>query len=229
MPRMVRTASNEIERQLVSDGFSPVIGCDEVGRGPIAGPVVAAAVILPHDCMIEGVYDSKKVSEKKRVLLAESIKKEAIAIAYGVVRTKDIDEINILQATMLAMKNAIDDCYTQWQNTNHMILNDVVSCDVSGITKNIPKPIALIDGNQKPALTMESQTVVQGDQKSYLIAAASILAKVFRDDAMMQIHKRYPMYGFDSNKGYGTKTHIDAIRQHGLCPFHRITFCKNFI
>ena len=185
-------------------GFNAVCGVDEAGRGPLAGPVYAAAVILPEGCEIEGLNDSKKLSEKKREQLFDVITEKAIAYSIQMVDAQTIDDINILQATFLAMRRAVE------------------SLD--------PKPdIALIDGNGKPGLVIEERTVVKGDAKSVSIAAASILAKVTRDRYMLEADKKYPEYGFAKHKGYGTKLHYEAIREHGICPEHRRTFLKKIL
>jgi len=195
------TAPTIIEDSYTSRGISPVAGVDEAGRGPLAGPVVACAVILPAGLVVEGVNDSKKLSEKRRQELAARIKSEALAYAFGIVDVPMIEEINILQATLLAMKIAVE-----------------------GLT-TAPKMV-LVDGNKLPTLPCEAVCIKKGDSASHLIAAASILAKTKRDAIMLELHEKYPMYGFDKHKGYGTKTHRDAIAQHGLCPQHRPGFCR---
>ncbi|MFA8435727.1 MAG: ribonuclease HII [Marinifilaceae bacterium] len=175
-------------------------GCDEAGRGCLAGPVFAAAVILPKDFTHPLLNDSKKLSEKQRYLLREVIEKEAVSWAVGVVEPEEIDKINILNASFLAMHRAIDQLNTQ---PEHLI----------------------IDGNRfNPYKDLPHQTIVKGDGKYLSIAAASILAKTYRDDFMLKIHEEYPMYEWDSNKGYPTKKHKLAIREHGICDHHRKTF-----
>jgi ribonuclease HII len=205
--KVLKTAPSDIENGLIAQGFSPVAGVDEVGRGPLAGPVVACAVILPEGCVIPGVYDSKKVSEKRRLVLAEKIKAAALAYTFSIIEPEEIDRINILQATLKAMSLAVDGL------TDLMFLSKAV----------------LVDGNTPPALSDPSckiLCVTQGDSKSHLIAAASILAKVERDSIMQRLHLEYPIYNWDKNKGYGTAAHRAAIAAHGLCPVHRRSFCK---
>ena len=192
------------EYQLLAEGKSYIAGVDEVGRGPLAGPVVCAAVIMPLDDndLILGVDDSKKVTEKNRRILSEAIKNKAIAYSICAVNEEVIDEINILNATKRCMKNAIEglslkpDC----------VLIDAVDIEVD----------------------VETRPIIKGDAKSYVIGAASIIAKVYRDALMDEYDERYPEYGFKKNKGYGTKEHINAIRTVGPCPIHRKTFIKNF-
>ena len=185
-------------------GFKSVCGVDEAGRGPLAGPVCAAAVILPENCEIEGLNDSKKLSEKKRNALYDVITEKAVAysVAYGTL--EEIEKFNILNATYLAMNRAID-----------------------GL--RVPADYALIDGNRVPTdIKVPCETVVKGDAKSCSIAAASILAKVTRDRLMSEYAEKYPEYGFDKHKGYGTAAHYAAIKEHGVLPIHRLSFLKNF-
>lgn len=187
------------------NGYKMVCGVDEAGRGPLAGPVCAAAVILPDNCVIEGLNDSKKISEKKREILFDIIKEKAIAysVAYG--SLEEIEKYNILEATYIAMNRAID-----------------------GL--EIKADFALIDGNRVPkGIYIPCETVVKGDSKSYSIAAASILAKVTRDRLMLEYDKQYPQYHFAQHKGYGTKAHYEAINQHGICKIHRRSFLKNVL
>lgn len=186
-----------------SMGYKAVCGVDEAGRGPLAGPVFAAAVILPENCEIEGLNDSKKLSEKKREALFDVIKEKAISWSVASVDEKVIDEINILQATYLAMKNAVE-----------------------GL--DIPADYALIDGNRMPPIEINGETVVKGDAKSMSIAAASILAKVSRDRFMLELDKEYPQYQFAKHKGYGTKLHYEMLTDHGVSPCHRMSFLKSF-
>lgn len=186
-------------------GYKLVCGVDEAGRGPLAGPVCAAAVILPDNCEIEGLNDSKKISEKKREALFDIIKEKAVAysIAYG--SLEEIEEYNILEATYLAMNRAIEGLNTK-------------------------ADFALIDGNRVPkGIKIPCETVVKGDSKSCSIAAASILAKVTRDRLMLEYDKKYPQYLFAQHKGYGTKAHYEAIKQHGVCEIHRLSFLKNVL
>lgn len=193
------------ENQALSKGYKLVCGVDEAGRGPLAGPVCAAAVILPENCVIDGLNDSKKISEKKREELFDIIKEKAIAysIAYG--SLQEIEEYNILEATYIAMNRAIN-----------------------GLSKKAD--FALIDGNRVPkGIKIPCETVVKGDSKSCSIAAASILAKVTRDRLMLEYDKKYPEYLFAQHKGYGTKAHYEAIKQYGVCEIHRRSFLKNVL
>ncbi len=194
----------EIEEGLYSKGYNFVCGVDEAGRGPLCGPVVAAAVILKKDDKIEGVNDSKKLSEKKREEVYEKIMENAIAVGVGMSDVDVIEEVNILNATKMAMKQAIDNLKQQ-------------------------PDYVLIDGNQMIDIKFDGQTVVHGDAKSESIAAASIIAKVTRDRMLIQWDKEYPEYGFAKHKGYGTKAHIQAIEKYGLTPLHRPSFCSKFV
>jgi ribonuclease HII len=192
----------EFEKKHYSNGCNYVAGVDEVGRGPLAGPVVCCAVIMPKDKIIEGVTDSKKLSEKKRVVLAEQIKKTAVSYCIYQIEPQEIDQINILEAVKKCMTQA------------------VLGLDV--------KPdITLVDGVDTH-LNINAEYVIKGDLKSYTIGAASILAKVYRDNLMCEYAKEYPEYGFEKHKGYGTKIHIDTIKEIGPCKIHRRTFIKNF-
>ena len=195
----------QIERELLAKGYKLIAGVDEVGRGPLAGPVVCAAVImaLDTDKLVVGVDDSKKLSAKKREDLAFEIKLRAIAYNIVEVSPEKIDEINIVEATKLGMKEAVE-----------------------GL--NIRPDIVLTDGNMKIDIDIPQQSIVKGDALSYSIGAASIVAKVFRDDMMSEYDEWFPEYKFDKNKGYGTAEHIQAIKEHGLCAIHRRTFTKNF-
>lgn len=193
------------ENDALSKGYDVVCGVDEAGRGPLAGPVVAAAVILPKGHIIEGVNDSKKLSEKKRDLLYDKIIEECISYSVGTASEKEIDEINILQATFLAMKRAVD-----------------------GL--EIKPQLALVDGNQVPPLNdVDVETVVKGDAKSASIAAASIIAKVTRDRYMIEMAEKYPQYHFEKHKGYGTKLHYEMIDEYGICDIHRKSFLKKVL
>lgn len=194
----------EFEINARSRGYKAVCGVDEAGRGPLAGPVFAAAVILPENCEIEGLNDSKKLTEKKREALFDVIKEKAISWCVASVDEKVIDEINILQATYLAMKNAVE------------------GLDVSA-------DYALIDGNRMPPVSIDGETVVKGDAKSMSIAAASVLAKVSRDRFMLELDKQYPQYQFAKHKGYGTKLHYEMLTEHGISDCHRLTFLKSFM
>ena len=195
----------QYERALLAKGLQYIAGVDEVGRGPLAGPVVCAAVIMPLDdaSIIVGVDDSKKLSAKKRETLAEEIKKKALAYTIVEVSEKEIDEINILEATKLGMKKALE-------------------------TLEITPQSVLTDGNMTLDIDFPQRSVIGGDALCYSIGAASIIAKVYRDKMMDDYAKEYPQYAFDSNKGYGTAAHIQAIKEYGLCPIHRRTFTKKF-
>ncbi|WHY68694.1 ribonuclease HII [Neobacillus sp. SuZ13] len=186
-------------------GFEMIAGVDEVGRGPLAGPVVAAAVILPNDFFLAGIDDSKKLSEKKRLEYDSIIRKEAISYSISMIHAQEIDEMNIYQATKKAMNAAI------------------ASLD--------PKPDFLLIDAMKLDIPFPSESIIKGDAKSISIAAASIIAKVARDTLMKEISQTYPVYGFQQNMGYGTKEHIEAIKQHGITSYHRKTFApvKDFI
>ena len=192
----------EFENLLKEQGFGVVCGVDEAGRGPLAGPVFAAAVILPEGMEDIGINDSKKLSEKKRDALFDIIKEKAIAWSVASADEKEIDEINILNATFLAMKRAVE-----------------------GLS--VKPDAALIDGNRKPGLGIEEMTVIKGDAKSVSIAAASILAKVSRDRYILELDKKYPEYQFSKHKGYPTKLHYEMIKEHGISPVHRLSFLKN--
>ncbi len=194
----------EFENVAKAKGYSLVCGVDEAGRGPLAGPVCAAAVILPEDCDIEGLNDSKKLTEKKRELLFNVIIEKAVAYSVAFATVEEIEERNILNATYLAMNRAVEGLSVKAQ-------------------------YALIDGNRVPTdISVPCQTVVKGDAKSCSIAAASILAKVTRDRLLSEYAERYPEYGFDKHKGYGTVAHYDAIKKHGVLPIHRMSFLKSF-
>ncbi len=193
----------EYEINAKNKGYTAVCGVDEAGRGPLAGPVFAAAVILPENCVIEGLNDSKKISEKKREVLFDVIKEKAISYSIASVDEKVIDEINILQATYLAMKKAVE-----------------------GLS--VPVDYALIDGNRMPPLDIDGETVIKGDALSPSIAAASILAKVSRDRFMLELDEKYPQYKFSQHKGYGTKLHYEMLTEHGVSDCHRMSFLKSF-
>ena len=192
----------EYEHQLKEKGYQLICGIDEAGRGPLAGPVFAAAVILPEGLDSLGINDSKKLSEKKRDLLFEQIKEKAVAYSIASASEKEIDEINILNATFLAMKRAVE-----------------------GLS--VKPEIALVDGNRKPGTGIEELTIVKGDAKSISIAAASILAKVSRDRYLTELDRQYPQYQFAKHKGYPTKLHYEMIKQYGVSPVHRLSFLKN--
>ncbi len=196
----------EHERMFWNKGII-VAGMDEVGRGPLAGPVVAACVALNGDALIEYVNDSKKVTELRRKKLSPIIKENAIAYGIGYVDNEVIDEINILNATKQAFKIAFEQMNSGDIKIRNVLVDAVKDLD--------------IDAEQHP--------LIHGDALSYLIAAASIIAKVDRDEYMMKMHEIYPEYGFDKNKGYGTKQHIDALKKYGPCPIHRKSFIKNFV
>ena len=191
----------EYEERLYGEGYKSICGCDEAGRGPLCGPVVAAAVILPLGIEIEGLNDSKKLTEKKREKLFDIIKENAIAYAIAEASPEEIDEINILNASMLAMRRAVE-------------------------ALPVKADFALIDGNCSRGFDIPTETVVSGDAKSCSIAAASILAKVTRDRGCVDLDREYPMYGIAKHKGYPTKDHMDAVREHGPSPIHRRSFLK---
>lgn len=191
----------EFEKEALAKGYKSVCGVDEAGRGPIAGPVCAAAVILPEGVIIDGVNDSKKLSEKKRESLFDVIREQALSYSIAYATVDEIEEINILNATMLAMRRAID-----------------------GL--DIKADYAMIDGNKIPPIDIDAECIVKGDAKSMSIACASILAKVSRDRLLYKYAEEYPMYGFDKHKGYGTKVHREAILKYGPCPYHRKSFLK---
>jgi len=192
----------EYENMLKEKGYSLICGIDEAGRGPLAGPVFAAAVILPEGLEELGINDSKKLSEKKRDALFDMICEKAVAYSIASASEKEIDEINILNATFLAMKRAVE-----------------------GL--KIKPDFALIDGNRKPNTGVEEMPLVKGDAKSISIAAASILAKVSRDRYLLELDKKYPEYLFSQHKGYPTKLHYEKIKEHGISPVHRLSFLKN--
>lgn len=191
----------EIEDSLYENGIQIICGVDEAGRGPLAGPVCAAAVILPPHTVIPGLNDSKKLTDKRRRELYPLIKEKALAYGIAFADHSEIDEINILQATYLAMERAIGQL-------------------------SVRPDIALIDGNRAKDFGLPVKTVVHGDSLSANIAAASILAKVTRDDVMLLMAEEYPQYSFEVHKGYGTKAHYETLAQHGPCPIHRMTFLK---
>ena len=191
----------EYENKHYAEGYTSICGCDEAGRGPLCGPVVAAAVILPPDIEIEGLNDSKKLTEKKREKLFDIIKEKAIAYAIAEASPEEIDEINILNASMLAMRRAVE-------------------------ALPVKADFALIDGNCSRGFEIPTETVVSGDAKSCSIAAASILAKVTRDRGCKELDEAYPMYGIAKHKGYPTKDHMNAVREYGPSPIHRKTFLK---
>lgn len=193
----------EIERSHFEKGIVTICGVDEAGRGPLAGPVCAAAVILPRDLEIPGLNDSKKLTDKRRRELAPIIKEQALAYGIAFATHEEIDHINILQATFLAMERALEQL-------------------------KIRPELALIDGNRQKDFGINVETVVKGDSRSANIAAASVLAKVTRDDYMEAMALEYPGYGFEIHKGYGTKAHYEALRNLGASPIHRMSFLKKF-
>lgn len=194
----------EYEARAAGNGFTAVCGVDEAGRGPLAGPVCAAAVILPQGLVIEGLNDSKKLSEKKREQLYDKVTENALAWSVAFASEAEIDEINILQATFLAMKRAVE-----------------------GLP--VKADYALIDGNRMPPLDINGETVIKGDSLSMSIAAASIIAKVTRDRLMLEIDKEYPQYLFSQHKGYGTALHYEMLEKHGISPVHRRSFLKKIL
>ena len=193
----------DIEQSYFDQGIRVICGVDEAGRGPLAGPVCAAAVILPKGVEIPGLNDSKKLTDKKRRELFPIIKEKAVAYGIGLASHEEIDQINILQATFLAMERAIAQL-------------------------SVKPELALIDGNREKDFGIPVKTVVHGDSLSASIAAASILAKVTRDDLLLELAKEYPQYGCEIHKGYGTKAHYAALRTYGPCAIHRMTFLKKF-
>ena len=194
----------QYENRAIEKGYKYVCGVDEAGRGPLAGPVCAAAVILRDNQLIEGVNDSKKLSEKKREALFDKIKTESLAYSIAFATVEEIESLNILNATMLAMKRAVE-----------------------GL--KVRADYALIDGNRLPRLDIPAEYVIKGDANSMSIAAASILAKVSRDRLCYEYAEKYPVYGFDKHKGYGTKAHTEAILKYGPCEIHRLSFLKKIL
>lgn len=194
----------EFEQQAAAKGYSAICGVDEAGRGPLAGPVCAAAVILPENTVIDGVNDSKKLSEKKREALFDVICETARSYSIEYASVEEIEEFNILNATMLAMKRAVE-----------------------GL--DVRADYAMIDGNRTPDLNIESEFIIKGDAKSMSVACASILAKVSRDRLLYEYAKEYPQYGFEKHKGYGTKAHTEALKEYGPCPYHRMSFLKKIL
>jgi len=195
----------KIDMSVYDEGYQYVCGIDEAGRGPLAGPVVVAAVIMPKDSMIEGVNDSKKVSEKKREKLYDQILEEAVAYGVGIVDQNEIDRITILNATKAGLTEAVRSLKTK---PDVILVDALTNIDTCGV---------------------QYRSIVKGDAKSYNIAAASIIAKVTRDRIMREWDKIYPQYGFEKHKGYGTAAHIAAIKENGLCPLHRHSFVKNIV
>ena len=191
----------EIEKTLHQEGYAVICGVDEAGRGPLAGPVFAGAVILPAEIRLDGLNDSKKISQKKRELLFEQICSHALSYGIASASVEEIEQMNILNASLLAMNRAM-----------HML--------------SIPFDLALIDGNQNKGLEFTNKTIVSGDSRSASIAAASILAKVSRDRYMCELALKFPGYGFEKHKGYGTKAHYEALRQLGPCDAHRRSFLR---
>lgn len=194
----------EYEQNAELKGYKAICGVDEAGRGPLAGPVCAAAVILPPNTIIDGVNDSKKLTEKKREALFDVIKETAVSYCIAYASVEEIESINILNATMLAMKRAVE-----------------------GL--NVKADYAMIDGNKMPQLDIDGETIVKGDAKSMSIACASILAKVSRDRLLYEYAKEYPQYQFDKHKGYGTAAHREAIIKYGPCPYHRMSFLTKIL
>ncbi len=193
-----------IEKELNLAGFKAICGVDEAGRGPLAGPVCAAAVILPIDTEIEGLNDSKKLSEKKREQLFDVITEKAVAYSIAFASVEEIEELNILGATFLAMKRAVE-------------------------SLSVKVDFAIIDGNRLPNLSIDAKAVIKGDALSMSISAASILAKVTRDRLLLEYDKEYPEYKFAAHKGYGTKAHYEAINKYGITPIHRKSFLKGIV
>ena len=195
---------SKYEKEAILQGFKHIAGIDEAGRGPLAGPVVAACVMLPEDCLIEGLNDSKKLSSAQREKVYEIIVGKAVSIGIGIVNEKVIDDVNILNATKLAMKNAVEQIK--------------------------PQPdMLLIDAVRLNNIDIAQLSIIKGDALSISIAAASIIAKVTRDRLIIEADGIYPQYGFQKHKGYGTEDHINAIKKFGICPIHRVSFTKNFL
>ncbi|MBQ4105526.1 MAG: ribonuclease HII [Clostridia bacterium] len=194
----------EFENYALARGYKSICGVDEAGRGPLAGPVCAAAVILPEGLILDGVNDSKKLTEKKREQLFDVVTDSAVSYNIAYATVEEIEEFNILNATMLAMKRAVE-----------------------GL--DIPADFAYIDGNRTPELSIPCEYIIKGDARSMSVAAASILAKVSRDRLMLQYAEDYPQYCFEKHKGYGTKLHTEMIREHGPSPIHRMSFLKNIL
>ena len=209
------TEIKKIEEELYKKGTTSIAGIDEAGRGPLAGPVVVACVVMPRDSMIEGVNDSKKVSEKKREKLYEEITNEALGCVVGIISQEEIDKINILNATKEGLTLAIKNLEKDLQEKNRDFQKPEIIL-VDALTK--------IDTDHIPY-----RSIIKGDSKSYSIAAASIIAKVTRDRIMREWDEVYPVYGFEKHKGYGTAAHIAAIKEYGLCPLHRRSFVKNIV
>lgn len=211
------TELKKVEEELYEKNhLKAIAGIDEAGRGPLAGPVVVACALMPRDSMIEGVNDSKKIAEKKREKLYDLITEEAISYGIGIVGQKEIDEINILQATKKGLTLAIKDMEEKLKEKPELEISKPDAILVDALTK--------IDTDGIPY-----KSIIHGDAISYSIACSSIIAKVTRDRIMRQWDEVYPQYGFAKHKGYGTATHIAAIKEYGLCPLHRITFTKNFV
>ncbi len=194
----------EFEKEAAAKGYKAVCGVDEAGRGPLAGPVCAAAVILPENTIIEGVNDSKKLSEKKREALFDVIKQQALSYSIAFASVEEIEEMNILNATMLAMKRAVE-----------------------GL--DVKADYAMIDGNRLPNLDIDSEFIIKGDARSMSIACASILAKVSRDRLLYKYAEEFPEYSFDKHKGYGTKVHVEALKKYGPCKYHRLSFLTKIL
>ena len=194
----------EFEKEAAAKGYKAVCGVDEAGRGPLAGPVCAAAVILPENTIIEGVNDSKKLSEKKREALFDVIKEQALSYSIAFASVEEIEKMNILNATMLAMKRAVE-----------------------GL--DVKADYAMIDGNRLPNLDIDSEFIIKGDAKSMSIACASILAKVSRDRLLYKYAEEFPEYSFDKHKGYGTKVHVESLKKYGPCKYHRLSFLTKIL
>ena len=205
MAKQTQPLTFDIENGLIAEGFSHICGVDEAGRGPLCGPVCAGAVILPQGCVIEGLNDSKKLTEKRRGELFSEITGKALAFGIGWASAEEIDTINILEAALLAMRRAVDEC-----------------------SKTLRPGYLIIDGNVARGFDIPCRAVVGGDAASPSIAAASILAKVSRDRLMYEYDIQYPGYGFAKHKGYGTKAHYEAIKELGLTPIHRRSFFKHY-
>ena len=210
----------EYEKEAIAKGYKAVCGVDEAGRGPLAGPVCAAAVILPENTVIEGVNDSKKLSEKKREALFDVLKEQALSYSIAFASVEEIEEVNILNATFASVEEIED---INILNATMLAMKRAVE----GL--DVKADYAMIDGNRLPDLSIDSEFIIKGDAKSMSIACASILAKVSRDRLLYKYAEEYPEYLFDKHKGYGTKAHVEAIKKYGPCPYHRLSFLKKIL
>ena len=220
----------QYEEEFYKKGIIYIAGVDEAGRGPLAGPVIAACVVLPKGIELPGIKDSKKLSEKKRESFFEIITEKSLAAGIGIADNIVIDEINILEATKLAMKQAICEALQKLQKCHNVADTGIETAGSDSSIREAGKTAAvglLIDALTLSGIELPQTGIIKGDEKSISIAAASIIAKVTRDNMMKDFHKKYPQYGFDKHKGYGTKAHYEAVYEHGLCEIHRKSFLKN--